>query len=155
MSLSQSACTDGKSEAFFETLQAAKVDLLVDIRRRRGVRGPDYPFANSMACRTLSELGIGYLHRIDLSPSDALRKRQHEVDESEHMARRQRTELSAEFDEGYRGEVLTISTATCSFPTWAETGSPRCCASSGNQPRATAACSPHGWNMTWASKSRI
>jgi uncharacterized protein (DUF488 family) len=95
-------------ERFFETLQKANVDLLVDIRRRRGVRGPDYPFANSNALQArLDQLGIRYLHRIDLSPSDALRKRQHEADESEHVARRKRTELSPEFTEGYEREIMS------------------------------------------------
>jgi uncharacterized protein (DUF488 family) len=96
-----------EEEAFFDALKKAGVDLLVDIRRRRGVRGPDYPFANSNALQThLQQLGIRYLHRIDLSPPDALRKRQHAVDESGHVAKRQRTELSPEFVEAYEREVM-------------------------------------------------
>jgi uncharacterized protein (DUF488 family) len=96
-----------EAENFFAALQAAHVDLLVDIRRRRGVRGPEYAFANSSRLQDrLAELGIGYLHRIDLSPSDVVRKQQHEVDEAEHVARRQRSELSAAFKQAYRGEVL-------------------------------------------------
>ncbi len=42
----------GRSEAeFFATLQHAQVDLFCDIRRRRGVRGRDYAFANSSGCK--------------------------------------------------------------------------------------------------------
>jgi uncharacterized protein (DUF488 family) len=94
-------------ERFFAALQAARVDLLVDIRRRRGVRGQEYAFANSAHLQArLAELGIAYLHRIDLSPSDELRKQQGEADKEEHVARRQRTELSPEFKEGYRQEVM-------------------------------------------------
>jgi uncharacterized protein (DUF488 family) len=93
--------------SFFEALRKAKVDLLVDIRRRRGVRGAEYAFANSARLQErLAELGIRYLHRIDLSPSDAVRKCQHAVDKEAHVARRQRTELSEAFREGYKAEVL-------------------------------------------------
>ncbi len=95
------------ADAFFAALQASGVDLLVDIRRRRGVRGSEYAFANSTRLQErLAELGIRYLHRIDLSPSDAVRKRQHAVDEEEHVARRQRTELSEAFKQAYQEEVL-------------------------------------------------
>lgn len=94
-------------EHFFAALQDAQVDLLIDIRRRRGVRGSEYPFANATRLQErLAELGIAYLHRIDLSPSDALRKRQGAADKEEHVARRLRTELSPEFKEGYQEEVL-------------------------------------------------
>lgn len=34
-------------ETFFAALQEAGVDLLCDIRQRRGVRGAEYAFANS------------------------------------------------------------------------------------------------------------
>jgi uncharacterized protein (DUF488 family) len=96
------------ADAFFAALQSSRVDLLVDIRRRRGVRGSEYAFANSARLQErLADLGIRYLHRIDLSPSDAVRKRQHTVDEEEHVARRQRTELSEAFKQAYKEEVLT------------------------------------------------
>lgn len=94
-------------ERFFPTLAAAQVDLLVDIRRRRGVRGAEYAFANATRLQErLEEAGIAYLHRIDLSPSDALRGRQGKVDEADHIARRQRTVLSADFVAGYEEEVM-------------------------------------------------
>jgi uncharacterized protein (DUF488 family) len=94
-------------ERFFAALREAKVDLLVDIRRRRGVRGSEYAFANAARLQErLRALGIGYLHRIDLSPSDSLRTRQSAADKEERVARRQRTELSAQFKEGYQQEVM-------------------------------------------------
>ncbi len=95
------------ADGFFGVLQAARVDLLVDVRRRRGVRGPEYAFANSARLQArLAEIGIRYLHRIDLSPSDAVRKGQQESDEHAHVARRERTELTEAFKQGYRREVL-------------------------------------------------
>jgi uncharacterized protein (DUF488 family) len=94
-------------ERFFGALKEAGVDLLVDIRRRRGVRGAEYAFANATRLQErLEEQGIAYLHRIDLSPSDALRKRQGAADKEERVARRQRTELSPEFKAGYQEEVM-------------------------------------------------
>jgi len=94
-------------ERFFAALQSAKVDLLVDIRRRRAVRGAEYAFANSQRLQArLSELHIRYSHRIDLSPSDLLRKRQGAADEAHHIARRLRAELDDDFRKGFVREVL-------------------------------------------------
>ena len=92
---------------FFGALQRAGVDLLVDIRRRRGVRGHEYAFANAGHLQArLAELGIAYLHRIDLAPSDALRQQQGAADAAGRVARRQRAELSPEFKAGYQREVM-------------------------------------------------
>lgn len=94
-------------ERFFAALQSTKVDLLVDIRRRRAVRGAEYAFANSQRLQArLSELNIRYTHRIDLSPSDLLRKRQGAADEAHHIARRRRTDLDDDFRKEFDREVL-------------------------------------------------
>ena len=59
---------------FFAALQNAKVDTFCDIRRRRAVRGAAYAFANHQRLEArLVELGIRYLHYIDLAPTTALR----------------------------------------------------------------------------------
>ncbi len=95
------------AEGFFAALQINHVDTLVDIRRRRAVRGPDYAFANSKRLQArLAEIGVRYIHRIDLSPSDALRKQQATVDHDNQVARRKRKELSDQFRAGYTQEVL-------------------------------------------------
>ncbi len=95
------------AERFFAALQTSKVDTLVDIRRRRAVRGSEYAFANSLRLQArLAQLGIRYIHRIDLSPSDALRKQQAAADHEAQIARRKRTELSTHFRIGYTREVL-------------------------------------------------
>jgi uncharacterized protein (DUF488 family) len=92
---------------FFRALSEARVDTLCDIRRRRGVRGSEYAFANSQRLQQrLAELGIRYVHRLDLAPSNALRGRQATADKAARTARRQRTALSPEFIAGYRGECL-------------------------------------------------
>ncbi len=55
---------------FFQALQDAGVDTFCDIRRRRGVRGSAYAFANSQRLQgRLAELGIRYIYRSDLAPS--------------------------------------------------------------------------------------
>jgi len=94
-------------ESFFAALQTNHVDTLVDIRRRRAVRGSEYAFANSNRLQArLAEIGVRYVHRIDLSPSDALRKQQAAVDHDQQVARRKRTELSDQFRAGYAQEIL-------------------------------------------------
>jgi uncharacterized protein (DUF488 family) len=95
------------AERFFAELQRSNVDTLVDIRRRRAVRGAEYAFANSQRLQArLAQMGIRYTHRIDLAPSDGLRKEQAVTDHETHVARRQRTELSDQFRAGFVREVL-------------------------------------------------
>ncbi len=95
------------AEGFFQALVDAHVDILCDIRRRRGVRGAEYAFANSRRLQErLAALNIRYLHRIDLAPADDLREQQAKVDEQTHTARRQRKLLSDQFVAGYRDTVL-------------------------------------------------
>ena len=95
------------TETFFQALLEARVDTFVDIRRRRAVRGRDYAFANSQRLQArLAELGIHYLHRLDLAPPDAARERQTAADKTAGIARRKRTELSPAFIEVYERDVL-------------------------------------------------
>jgi len=92
---------------FFRALQEAGVDTLIDIRRRRAVRGRDYAFANSQRLQArLAELGIGYLHRLDLAPTTSVRTTQRAADEAAHVATRQRAALSPAFAAAYEREVL-------------------------------------------------
>jgi uncharacterized protein (DUF488 family) len=93
--------------SFFEALQGANVDVFVDVRWRRGVRGSEYAFANSQRLQArLAELGIAYLHRRDLAPSPELRGRQHAADKRTKVAKRKRVGLDPAFVEAYRAERL-------------------------------------------------
>lgn len=95
------------ADHFFGALTDAHVDTLCDIRRRRAVRGHEYAFANSVHLQErLAALGIRYVHRIELAPSDELRHRQERADKQAHTARRKRTELTPAFIEGYEQTVL-------------------------------------------------
>jgi uncharacterized protein (DUF488 family) len=88
--------------AFFEALQAARVDTFCDIRWRRGVRGSEYAFVNSARLqRKLADLGIRYLHFRELAPSPEIRKRQFQSDEDAGIAKRKRTTLGAAFIAAY------------------------------------------------------
>lgn len=95
-------------ENFFQNLIDAKVDTFCDIRRRRGVRGSDYAFANSQYLqRKLQELGIRYVYIKDLAPSQAIREKQKQEDQRFHSAKRQRKALGQVFISGYTDECLS------------------------------------------------
>ena len=95
-------------DSFFEALRKAKVDTFCDIRNRRGVRGSTYAFANSLRLQArLAELGIRYLHRKDLAPTQVVRERQAAADKATKTAKRKRTALGEEFITAYRAECLT------------------------------------------------
>jgi uncharacterized protein (DUF488 family) len=94
-------------ERFFEALQQASVDTVCDIRRRRGVRGSAYAFANSRRLQArLDELGIHYIHRLDLAPPTAVRALQHQADRAARVPRRQRSAMDPAFLDAYQDEVL-------------------------------------------------
>ena len=95
------------AETFETAIVDANVDVFVDIRRRRGVRGTRYSFANSQRLQDMLEQNdITYVHRIDLAPSDSLVKREGEIDKSQNIARHERARLSDEFIATYSNDVL-------------------------------------------------
>jgi uncharacterized protein (DUF488 family) len=92
---------------FFETLERANVGVFVDTRRRRGVRGHQYAFANAQRLQArLTELGIPYVHRLDLAPTFDVVKAQGETDRETHTKRRERTTISPELREAYTRQCL-------------------------------------------------
>lgn len=98
---------------FFQKLLAAKIDLFCDIRRRRGVRGSQYAFVNSIRLQTrLSELGIAYIHIKELAPTEEVREVQKRIDKSARTAKRQRDELSDEFVKAYHQACLADFSAS-------------------------------------------
>ena len=61
-------------EDFAQAIRDAATGVFVDVRRRRGLRGATYAWANSTRLQaTLADLGIPYVHRLDVAPSDATR----------------------------------------------------------------------------------
>ena len=93
--------------SFFQALCKAEVDTFCDIRSRRGVRGATYAFANSKRLQArLSELGIRYIYRKDLAPTQIVREKQAAADKTTKTAKRKRTELGEAFIDAYHTECL-------------------------------------------------
>jgi uncharacterized protein (DUF488 family) len=94
-------------ESFLTALRAAKVRVVLDVRQRRGVRGPEYAWANSARLQAaLASAGIEYRHRKDLAPTTELRHVQYEEDARQGVGKRSRLELAPEYRERYRREIL-------------------------------------------------
>jgi uncharacterized protein (DUF488 family) len=92
---------------FLETLEGDGVDVLVDVRQRRGVRGPQYAWANSRRLQAaLADAGIGYEHRKDLAPTTAMRQLQYREDARKGEGKRSRTTLAAGYVRDYTAAVL-------------------------------------------------
>ena len=94
-------------EDFAQAIRDAAPDLFVDVRRRRGLRGATYAWANSTRLQaTLADLGIPYVHRLDVAPSDATRHIVARDAIAEGIGYRDRIILSPEYHEAYGQEVL-------------------------------------------------
>ena len=92
---------------FVEKLTGAGVRLLLDLRQRRGVRGPDYSWANSARLqRELAAAAIGYRHVKELAPTTELRQLQYREDDRNGVGKRNRVALAPEYAEGYTREIL-------------------------------------------------
>ena len=94
-------------ETFIEALQSVGVDVLVDIRARRGMRGSEYAFANHKRLRNaLDSAEIEYLHLRELAPTAEARAVQSRVDHENSTGKRDRRELSQAFRSAYQTQVL-------------------------------------------------
>jgi uncharacterized protein (DUF488 family) len=94
-------------EGFLAALRAAGVRLLLDVRQRRGVRGPEYAWANAKRLQAaLDEAGIAYRHHPELAPTTDLRQLQYAEDDRRGVGKRSRTELSPAYIERYVEEIL-------------------------------------------------
>ena len=95
------------AEAFVETLTGGGVGELLDLRQRRGVRGSDYAWANSVRLQIeLAAAGIGYRHVKELAPTTELRQLQYREDDRQGVGKRNRIALAPEYAERYTREIL-------------------------------------------------
>jgi uncharacterized protein (DUF488 family) len=95
------------AEGFFGALDEARVDLFLDIRRRRGVRGAEYAFANAgRLTQELEARGIAYQHILALAPENQTRQLQSRDDAAHRVARRKREALSEAFVADYTRRTL-------------------------------------------------
>jgi uncharacterized protein (DUF488 family) len=94
-------------ERFLHALAEADVKVVLDVRQRRGVRGPEYAWANSKRLqRALADAGLGYRHLPELAPTTELRHLQYAADDAAGVGKRSRRELAPEYVDGYRREIL-------------------------------------------------
>ena len=94
-------------EEFLRTLRDADVRLVLDVRQRRGVRGPEYAWANSKRLQAaLADAGIGYQHHPELAPTTELRQLQYLEDDRLGVGKRSREQLAPEYVDRYTREIL-------------------------------------------------
>jgi uncharacterized protein (DUF488 family) len=94
-------------EEFLAALASADVRVLLDVRQRRGVRGPEYAWANSRRIQAaLDGAGVEYRHLPELAPTTELRRLQYAEDDRQGIGKRSRTELAPAYRERYVAEIL-------------------------------------------------
>ena len=94
-------------DSFLAALRGADVRLLLDVRQRRGVRGPEYAWANSQRLQAaLAEAGIAYSHHRELAPTTELRRLQYREDDRTGVGKRNRTRLADAYRTRYLEEIL-------------------------------------------------
>lgn len=94
-------------DAFLEALRSAGVEVVLDVRQRRGVRGSEYAWANARRLQAaLDEARVGYEHRPELAPTTELRQLQYAEDARAGVGRRSRDLLAPEYVRRYTTEIL-------------------------------------------------
>ncbi|MGI9595534.1 MAG: DUF488 domain-containing protein [Acidimicrobiales bacterium] len=97
-------------ESFLQRLQQADVGLLLDVRQRRGVRGPQYAWANSRRLQAaLANAHIAYEHHMELAPTTELRQLQYAEDDRQGVGKRSRRQLAADYAGRYTSEILDLA----------------------------------------------
>src|SRR5687767_7222257 len=92
---------------FLEGLRSADVRLLLDVRQRRGVRGPEYAWANAARLQAaLVAADVAYAHHKELAPTTELRRLQYAEDERVGVGKRSRFELAPAYRARYVREIL-------------------------------------------------
>lgn len=92
---------------FLDKLTRHRVAMVVDVRQRRGVRGREYAWANSLRLQAaLKQAGIEYRHVPELAPTTELRQLQYREDDRLKAGKRSRVELAEEYRRRYLHAVL-------------------------------------------------
>lgn len=95
--------------SFIRALDAAGVTQLIDIRQRRGVRGPEYAWANAQRLqRLLAEHRIAYEYHPELAPDTEMRHLQYRDDDRQGVGKRSRERRSPEYVTTYTEEILDL-----------------------------------------------
>jgi uncharacterized protein (DUF488 family) len=94
-------------DSFLQALADAKIDLVLDVRQRRGVRGSQYAWANARRLQAaLDEAGIGYSHVKEMAPTTELRRLQYREDDRRGEGKRSRRVLAPEYAHLYIEQIL-------------------------------------------------
>ncbi|MGZ4274031.1 MAG: DUF488 family protein [Solirubrobacteraceae bacterium] len=94
---------------FIHALDDAGVTKVFDIRQRRGVRGPQYSWANAQRLQALlAEARIGYEYHPELAPDTELRHLQYRDDDRQGVGKRSRVRLAPEYIRIYTEEILDL-----------------------------------------------
>jgi uncharacterized protein (DUF488 family) len=94
-------------DSLLSSLRGAEVGLLLDVRQRRGVRGRQYAWANSLRLQAaLAQAGVGYRHLPELAPTTELRHLQYEEDARQGVGKRSRVVLADSYRRRYIREIL-------------------------------------------------
>jgi uncharacterized protein (DUF488 family) len=95
------------AETFIRALRDADARLVLDVRQRRGVRGSEYAWANSLRLQAaLAQARIRYRHHPELAPTTELRRLQYREDARLGVGKRSRAELASEYRDRYTREIL-------------------------------------------------
>lgn len=95
------------AETFLEKLTGQDIALLLDVRQRRGVRGPDYAWANATRLQqALAAANITYRHIKALAPTTELRQLQYQEDDRQGVGKRNRQKLAPNYITRYTREIL-------------------------------------------------
>lgn len=92
---------------FFSKLKNHEIELFCDIRQRRGVRGAQYKFVNSLYLQSkLKNMGIKYIYVKALAPTSNIREKQKQADIVNKETKKQRKELGIVFKQEYSSQIL-------------------------------------------------
>jgi uncharacterized protein (DUF488 family) len=97
-------------EGFLDALREERVEVLLDVRQRRGVRGHEYAWANSQRLQAeLADAGIDYEHHLELAPTTAMRQAQYRADAEKGEGKRSRSVISPEYERLYLEQILAAA----------------------------------------------
>ena len=98
---------DWDAASFLRALRGAGAETVLDLRRRRGVRGREYAWANARRLQAmLAEAGIGYEHLIELAPTNEMRSALYASAAARGESQRTRTTLTEEYRREYARAIL-------------------------------------------------
>ena len=94
-------------EEFFSLIEQNNIDLFLDVRQRRGMRGKKYSFVNSTYLQQKLEfMNISYKHEKLLAPTPEIRNFQKLMDSKNDISKQSRTNLGEEFKNKYIFQIM-------------------------------------------------